>query len=186
MLKRLFDIVVSLVVFLVTLPLMLLIGLLIKIDSRGPVIFKQQRVGLGGEPFQFYKFRSMVEDAASRGPYYTSSKDPRITRMGRFLRKTSLDELPQLFNVLKGEMSIVGPRPDLPIQKDNYSLEDWMLRNTVRPGITGLAQVNGRSNSTFENRLHHDLKYAKTHNLMLDVAIILKTIQVVLLGKYLN
>lgn len=119
-------------------------------------------------------------------PYNTQQNDPRITRVGRFIRATSIDELPQLWNILKGEMSIVGPRPDLEIQKKDYKPEDWQLRNSVRPGITGLAQVNGRSNLSFEKRLDFDLTYARTHGFLLDMMIILRTAKVVFLGTNTN
>jgi lipopolysaccharide/colanic/teichoic acid biosynthesis glycosyltransferase len=122
-----------------------------------------------------YKFRSMVKNAGAIGPYYTASDDPRITRVGRFIRRTSLDELPQLFNVVKGDMSLVGPRPDVPAQRQLYTAEDWQLRCSVRPGITGLAQAELRSEATPEQRLALDLRYAREHSLPMDLCILAKT-----------
>jgi len=184
--KRLFDIIASLVLLILMSPLLIIVSIAISVESKGPFIFRQDRVGLNGKLFRINKFRSMFFTNNEPGSYYTEKNDHRITRVGRFIRDTSLDELPQLINVLTGDMSIVGPRPDLLIQKTEYGAADWDLRNTVRPGITGLAQVSGRSNSTFENRLHHDIEYAKTHNFLLDLKIILKTVQVVFLRKNLN
>ena len=186
LMKRLFDILTSLVLLTLMSPLLVMVGIAISVESKGPIIFRQDRVGFNGKIFRINKFRSMFFTNNEPGSYYTEKNDPRITRVGRFIRDTSLDELPQLINVLTGDMSIVGPRPDLLIQKTEYAAADWDLRNTVRPGITGLAQISGRSNSTFENRLYHDIKYSKTHNFFLDLKIIVKTIQVVLLRNNLN
>lgn len=184
--KRLLDIITSLILLILLSPLIFVVGILIKFDSHGPIIFSQQRVGLNGKLFSIYKFRSMHRDSEKLGPHSTSLNDSRITRFGRFIRATSLDELPQLINVLKGEMSIVGPRPDLVIQEKDYRPVDWNLRLSVRPGITGLAQVNGRSNCTFEERLHYDLEYARSHNFLLDLKILYKTATTVLLRKNTN
>lgn len=181
--KRLFDILISLVLLLLLLPLFVMVGIAIKVDSKGPIYFRQDRIGLNGEVFSMNKFRSMVFTGNVDETSLTIVNDPRITRVGAFIRGTSLDELPQLLNVLNGEMSIVGPRPDRLIQKEDYHPRDWNIRNRVRPGITGLAQISGRSNSTFENRLHHDIEYANTHNFFLDLKIIMKTIAVVLLRR---
>ena len=183
MLKRLFDILVSAAALLVLGPLFLLLALLIKLDSRGPVFFRQNRVGLGGMPFRIFKFRSMVVDAPKVGPFYTSANDPRITRVGRILRKTSLDELPQLLNVLLGEMSIVGPRPNVFEQRSQYTEEEWNLRNSVLPGITGLAQATKRSSATNEERNALDLDYVRRTSLLMDLRLILLTVrQVVFTG----
>lgn len=184
--KRLLDIITSLILLILLSPLMVMVSILIKLESSGPMVFTQQRVGLDGKLFSIYKFRSMYTDSEERGPHSTSQNDPRITKVGRIIRATSLDELPQLINVLKGEMSIVGPRPDLMIQKTDYSPEEWSLRISVRPGITGLAQVNGRSNCTFEERLHYDLEYARSHGFLLDLKILLETFAMVLLRKNTN
>ncbi len=183
MLKRLFDIVGSLCGLVLVAPLFALIAIAIKLDSRGPVFFRQKRVGLGGGPFLIFKFRSMVVDAPKLGPFYTSANDPRITRVGRILRKTSLDELPQILNVLRGEMSIVGPRPNVYEQRDQYTEEEWNLRNSVLPGITGLAQATRRSAATTEERNSLDLDYVRRSSLRLDLQLILMTVrQVVFTG----
>jgi lipopolysaccharide/colanic/teichoic acid biosynthesis glycosyltransferase len=184
--KRLLDTFTSLVLLILLSPLIALIGILIKLETSGPMFFTQQRVGLNGQLFSICKFRSMYVGSEIQGSHSTSENDPRITRVGRFIRATSLDELPQLVNVLKGEMSIVGPRPDLMIQKADYSPEDWNLRISVRPGITGLAQVNGRSNCTFEERLNYDLEYTRSHDILLDLKILFKTAEVVLFRKNIN
>jgi len=183
MLKRVFDVLVSGFALLVLAPVFLLLAVLIKLDSRGPVFFRQNRVGLGGAPFRIFKFRSMVVDAPKLGPFYTSAGDPRITRIGKLLRKTSLDELPQLLNVLLGEMSIVGPRPNVFEQRSQYTEEEWNLRNSVLPGITGLAQATKRSSATTEERNALDLDYVRHSSLVMDLRLILMTVrQVVFTG----
>jgi len=153
MTKRLFDILASLAVLIALSPVLLLTALAVALESGRPVLFRQVRLGRGGREFGMYKFRSMVKDAAAIGPYHTSANDPRITRVGRFIRRTSIDELPQLFNVLLGDMSVVGPRP-------------------VRPGITGLAQATLRSAATESQRLELDLRYVREQGLWLDLRII--------------
>jgi len=157
-------------------PLMLAAALAVWIDSGRPILFAQQRVGRGTQPFRLYKFRSMVVDAAQRGSHSTAQNDPRITRVGRVLRRSSVDELPQLLNVLSGDMSLVGPRPDVPAQRCNYTDEQWALRHSVRPGITGLAQALYRSRATPEQRLQADLDYAQHHGLLIDLRIIALTV----------
>lgn len=184
--KRLFDIVVSLVALLVFAPVMLVVALLIKWQSPGPVLFKQTRVGLGGAHFCIYKFRSMVVDAAEKGPYFTKGDDPRITPIGRIIRKTSVDELPQILNVLLGHMSLVGPRPDLPVQREGYTQEQWDKRNSVRPGITGLAQAVKRSSATHEERIALDLEYVDKSSVGFDIYVILLTIKQVLFARGTN
>lgn len=171
MIKRLFDVVGSLIALLLLSPLLLGTALAVALESGFPVLFRQTRVGLGGQTFGMLKFRSMVKNAASIGPYFTSANDPRITRVGRFIRRTSLDELPQLLNVLKGDMSLVGPRPDVPAQQSLYSETDWAQRCSVRPGITGLAQALYRSDSTEAQRLEADLRYTREASLWLDLKI---------------
>jgi lipopolysaccharide/colanic/teichoic acid biosynthesis glycosyltransferase len=175
--KRLFDVLVALVALVLLSPVLLAAALAVLLESGTPVVFRQQRVGLGGRPFEMLKFRSMVKDAASRGPYFTTGNDPRITRVGRILRRTSVDELPQLWNVLRGDMSLVGPRPDLPVQARDYRPEDWALRCSVRPGLTGLAQATLRSQATPEQRLAADLAYARGPGLMADLRILLMTLR---------
>ena len=174
-------------------PLFALIALLIKTTSKGPVIFRQVRCGLGGREFAFYKFRSMVENAEAAqsqlqhlnemsGPVFKIGKDPRCTPVGRFLRKFSLDELPQFINILKGDMSFVGPRPPLPQEVEDY--ERWQRRRLrMKPGLTCLWQVRGRNEIDFDEWMRLDLQYIDTWSLLLDIKIVLKTIPIVLLGK---
>jgi lipopolysaccharide/colanic/teichoic acid biosynthesis glycosyltransferase len=173
--KRGFDLVLSALSLLALSPLLAGAAAAIAVESGFPVLFRQQRVGLGGRTFAMLKFRSMVKDAASIGPYYTSGNDPRVTRVGRFLRRTSIDELPQLWNVLRGDMSLVGPRPDLPVQQSLYTPADWALRCSVRPGLTGLAQATLRSQATPEQRLAADLDYARHPGVWRDLRIIAMT-----------
>ena len=174
--NRMLDIVIASAALVALSPVMLVVGAAVAAESGRPVLFRQVRVGRGGRPFGMYKFRSMVRDAASLGPYHTSDGDPRITRVGRFIRRTSLDELPQLLNVLKGDMSLTGPRPDVPQQESLYRPEDWRLRCSVRPGITGLAQALVRSEGTPEQRLELDLRYVRDHDLALDLRILWLTL----------
>lgn len=175
--KKMFDISVSAVALLFLSPVLLVVAVLIMLDDPGTPFFRQLRVGLNGKTFWMYKFRSMKLNASETGPYYTQPNDPRITKVGRFIRRTSIDELPQLLNVLFGDMSIVGPRPDVPNQEKNYRPEQWRARTSVIPGITGLSQAMVRSDATHEQRTHLDLKYVDEHNFMLDMKIILMTIQ---------
>jgi len=191
--KRTFDIVASLVATLILAPLFLLVGFLIRLTSQGPVFFIQERVGLNKRRFHLYKFRTMVADAEERqpeiehlnevsGPVFKMTNDPRLTRFGKLLRKTSIDELPQLFNVLKGDMSLVGPRP-LPVRDYQGFRQDWQRRRfSVRPGITCLWQINGRSSTPFEKWMELDLKYIDQWSLWMDFKILAKTIPVVLKG----
>jgi exopolysaccharide biosynthesis polyprenyl glycosylphosphotransferase len=192
--KRSFDIIVSFLLLIGLLPFMGLISLLIKLTSEGPVFFPQKRVGLNGRRFTFYKFRSMLKNAEDMkknlqhlnemdGPVFKIDKDPRATTVGRFLRRTSLDELPQLFNVLRGDMSIVGPRPPLPEEVEKY--ERWQRRRlSMKPGLTCLWQVNGRNKiKDFKKWMELDLHYIDNWSLKLDFKIFLKTIFVVLAGR---
>ena len=174
--KRLLDLTLSLLALLLLSPVLLLAAFAIAVESGRPVLFVQQRVGRGGREFGMLKFRSMVKDAAAIGPYYTATEDPRITRVGRFIRRTSIDELPQLLNVLNGDMSLVGPRPDLPAQRADYSEADWRERCSVRPGITGLAQARLRSQATPAQRLELDLQYVRQAGLGLDFRILAWTL----------
>ncbi len=169
--KRLLDIVLSVSALLILSPLLVLTSLAIAAESGWPVLLRQSRMGFGGQPFGMFKFRSMVKNAAALGPYFTTSDDPRITRVGRWIRRTSVDELPQLLNVLRGDMSLVGPRPDLPVQRALYSDADWTQRCSVRPGITGLAQARIRSGGVEGERLALDLQYTREANLWLDLKI---------------
>jgi len=183
MIKRLFDIIVSLSAIVVVMPIMIIVAMLIRLETRGAIIFTQVRVGRYGYEFNIYKFRSMVVDAEAQGPYYTQEGDARVTRVGRIIRKTSLDELPQLYNVLIGDMSIVGPRPNVPAQKSGYKKTEWDKRNSIRPGITGLAQALMRSSATAEERTMLDLEYVDKVSLLFDIKIIIKTfLQIVTKG----
>lgn len=178
--KRLFDLFSSLFVLLCVLPLFLIVSIFIMLDNFGPVFYTQKRIGLNGREFSMYKFRSMRVNADKIGPYFTSENDPRITRVGRWLRRTSIDELPQLLNVLLGSMSVVGPRPNVAQQEQLYTAENWRKRNTVKPGITGLAQATKRSAATVEERDSLDLEYVDKHNIMFDLKIIFMTIKQVI------
>ncbi len=170
--KRVLDILLCLLALSLLSPLMLLTAVAVALESGFPVLFVQQRVGRGGREFRMFKFRSMVKNAAAVGPHSTGSNDPRITRVGRFIRRTSLDEMPQLLNVVKGDMSLVGPRPDVPAQRAEYSQSDWAERCSVRPGITGLAQARLRSQATPAQRLALDLQYVRECGLALDLRIL--------------
>lgn len=174
--KRLFDLVVGTLLLLLSLPLFLVAALAVLLSSRGPVFYRQTRVGRGCREFRILKFRSMVADADRIGPHSTAKGDPRITRVGRILRRTSLDELPQLLNVLAGQMSLVGPRPDLPEQMSLYTPEERELRHSVRPGITGPAQVKLRHEGTLEERKALDLDYARRAGVWLDLKILFLTV----------
>jgi len=191
-LKRAMDVVLSALTLLVAAPLMALIALAIHLDSPGPVLYRQTRVGRDGRTFTLHKFRSMKKGAdeerekllrlnETTGPIFKIRRDPRLTRTGRILRRLSLDELPQLWNVLRGEMSLVGPRPPMPREVEEY--EEWHRRRLdIAPGITGLWQVSGRSDLTFDEMVMLDLFYAENWSLGLDVSILLRTVPSVLLG----
>ena len=184
-LKRLFDIVVSLAVLLLTAPAILVFALLVCIDSQGPAFYRQRRVGLFGEPFDVIKLRSMRTDAEANGAQWAAKDDPRVTRIGNFIRKTRIDELPQLWTVLKGEMSFVGPRPERPefVADLVQYLPYYAERHMVKPGITGWAQINypyGASIEDARHKLEYDLYYAKNYSPFLDLLILLQTLRVVL------
>lgn len=191
--KRLMDVVgASVALVILALP-MALLALAIKLESRGPVLFWQYRLGEDGIPFRFFKFRSMVADAEARraelaavneaeGPIFKIRQDPRITRVGRWMRKSSLDETPQLFHVLLGQMTLVGPRPPLPAEVENY--EPWQReRLTVRPGLTCIWQISGRSDIPFERWVELDIEYVRRRSLLLDLSILLRTIPAVFTGR---
>jgi exopolysaccharide biosynthesis polyprenyl glycosylphosphotransferase len=192
-LKRVFDSVLAGLVLILTLPMLLIAAVVIKLDSRGPVLFKQVRVGKDGELFEMFKLRTMVRDAEamrseledqneSSGALFKMRSDPRVTRVGRFLRKSSIDELPQLWNVLRGDMSIVGPRPALPAETERWT-PDLHDRLRVLPGITGMWQVSGRSEADFELYRRLDLYYVDNWSLTHDLKIVLKTILVVFTAR---
>ena len=173
--KRIIDIFVSLVLVVVLLPVFAIVFIAIRLSSKGPAIFKQERAGKNGKPFIFYKFRTMKHNVEPFGPSPKSSVDPRLTKIGKFLREYSLDELPQLFNVLKGNMSIIGPRPLYISQMAEWD-QRQKKRLLVKPGLTGLAQILGRGQLTREEKLELDVKYVETVKLWLDIKIITITI----------
>ena len=202
--KRTLDIVGSLVLLITLSPVMLIIAALVKATSRGPVLFKQTRIGQRGQPFPMLKFRSMRPNAGSAihqdyvtwfinssgkqpagndSGVFKITNDPRITPIGRILRNTSLDELPQFLNVLMGQMSLVGPRPPLPYEVEQY--KPWHCRRVLeaKPGITGLWQVTGRSRTTFDEMVRLDLRYARSYSLWMDIKILLATPKAVISGK---
>ena len=178
--KRIFDVFASILCIILFSPVMLLTAVLVKATSRGPLIFKQERVGLHNKPFQMYKFRSMaVQTETEEKKGWTTRNDPRVTRIGRFIRKTSIDELPQLFNVLKGDMSLVGPRPERPqyVEKFREEIPRYMVKHQVRPGMTGWAQVNGyRGNTSIRKRIEHDIYYIENWSVGLDLKILILTV----------
>lgn len=184
--KRLIDLLGSVIGLIVLSPIIFIVSLLIKFESKGPVIFSQDRIGKDGRVFKMYKFRSMVINAEElkeklkeqnemSGPMFKMKEDPRVTKVGKFIRKTSIDELPQLVNVLKGEMSLVGPRPSLPKEVEQF--EEWMMeRLEVKPGLTCYWQVSGRNNIDFEDWMKLDIKYVREKNLIIDIKLIFKTV----------
>ena len=192
-LKNAIDYLVGIIIFIFFIPVYLIIGLAIKFNSPGPVFYQQKRLTKGCKVFYMYKFRSMFVDADKRlaelrkyneadGPIFKIKKDPRITTVGRFIRRFSIDELPQIINVLRGELSLVGPRPPLPQEVKQYG--EWeMKRMNVKQGITGLWQISGRSELSFEEMARLDLYYIQNWSIEMDIKIILKTFPTILLGK---
>jgi len=184
--KRAFDIIFSVFILIILIPFIIIIAVIIKLDSAGPVFVKLERVGQKGRKFLFFKFRSMIEGAhamkkdliayneRSDGPLFKMKNDPRITRFGKFLRKTSIDEIPQFFNVIKGDMSVVGPRPHEPEEVSRYQKDHKKLL-TIKPGMTGMAQVSGRSDLNFEEEATLDVYYIENWSLLLDLQLIFRT-----------
>lgn len=187
--KNLFDRIGSIILFILILPILLIIGILIKLEDGGKIFFLQKRVGKNKKIFKIYKFRTMKENAPdirlADGSTFNSDNDPRVTKIGKFLRRTSLDELAQILNIMKGEMSFVGPRPDLPDHLKLYEGEEFK-KLTVKPGITGYAQVNGRNDLPWKERFKYDIYYAENCSILLDIKIILRTICIVFTGKGVN
>ena len=183
--KRCIDLILSLIGMIVLIPVFIITAIAIKLDSKGKVIFAQERVGYKGNKFRMYKFRSMVSDAEElksklldknemSGPMFKMKEDPRVTKVGKFIRRTSIDELPQIINVIKGEMSLVGPRPSLPNEVEQF--EPWMMeRLSVKPGLTCYWQVSGRSDINFDDWMKLDVKYVRERNLLIDIKLILRT-----------
>lgn len=182
--KRLMDIFIASIGFLCAFPLIIVIGILIKLESKGSCFYNQIRVGKDGRLFRIYKLRSMHVDAEKGGPQWAQENDPRVTKIGRYIRKTRIDEIPQLINIIKGDMSVVGPRPERPyfIEEFKKDIPEYIHRLTVKPGLTGWAQVNGGYELSPRDKLERDLYYIKNQSILLDIKIILKTIKVVLSG----
>lgn len=191
--KRLLDLIISLLLFIILIPIYIVLVIWIKLDSKGEAVFTQTRIGKNGKPFTIYKFRTMVKDADKmfkrdlsretiHGFVFQEKNDPRITKSGKFLRKTSLDELPQLINIIKGDMSLIGPRPEIEDVVKFYS-DYENVRLLVRPGVSGLAQVNGRGNLELKQTINYDIKYIDNFSLWNDFKIFLKTFKVVFLRE---
>lgn len=195
---RIVEILLAAFCIVLTMPIMIIIGIFIRLDSPGPALFWQYRIGLDGKTFKFVKFRTLYCDARERFPElyaykYTDEEiktlifklrgDPRVTRMGRWLRSSTLDELPNFWNVLTGDMALVGPRPELPEMMRYYNTQEMMSKFSVRPGITGLSQVSGRGELSFLETAMYDIDYVKNRNLALDIEILLKTLFSVILRK---
>lgn len=186
--KRALDVIASFLGLVILSPILLIVAILIKLESKGPAIFSQSRIGLNGKEFKMYKFRSMVQNAEElkeklakqnemSGPMFKMKNDPRVTKVGKFIRKTSIDELPQLLNILKGDMTLVGPRPSLPREVEKF--ESWMLKRLeVKPGLTCYWQVSGRNNIDFYDWMKLDLKYVNDMSFWLDIKLIFKTVAV--------
>ena len=186
--KRALDVIASFLGLVILSPILLIVAILIKLESKGPAIFSQSRIGLNGKEFKMYKFRSMVQNAEElkeklakqnemSGPMFKMKNDPRVTKVGKFIRKTSIDELPQLLNILKGDMTLVGPRPSLPREVEKF--ESWMLKRLeVKPGLTCYWQVSGRNNIDFYEWMKLDLKYVNDMGFWLDIKLIFKTVAV--------
>lgn len=175
--KRVIDILASIFIIILIFPILLIVAILVKLDSRGEVIFKHKRIGINGKAIYVYKFRTMVPNAMKIGPESTSIGDSRITKIGKKLRKYSIDELPQLLNILKGDMSLIGPRP---MAYKKTLMEKERIKLKVRPGLTGLAQVMGRSSLKPEAKIGYEIEYVNDYNLIMDLKIIVKTIKIVI------
>lgn len=178
--KRIIDLILASIAFILFLPALIFLAILVKLDSPGPIFYIHTRVGLNGKEFMCFKFRSM-KTGSDPNTLADSASDQRITNLGKFLRASSLDELPQLLNVILGDMSIVGPRPALPVQVKHFS-ERETLKLSVKPGITGWTQVNGRNSIPYDKRVELDVWYAENHNIFLDIWIMLRTFKVLILG----
>lgn len=182
--QRVLNIILSLIGLAIGIPLVIIFGIRIKIEDNGPITYKQERLGKGGKRFYIYKLRSMRTDAEKFGAQWAEKDDPRITKVGRFIRKTRIDEIPQLFNILKGDMSLIGPRPERPqfTEQFNREIPGFINRLAVKPGLTGWAQVNGGYDMTPAEKLVEDIYYIKNRSVVLDFKIIFKTVAVVLTG----
>ena len=177
--KRMTDILISLILLIVSSPLLIIVAIAIKVDSKGPIFFLHERTGFKGKPFKMIKFRGMIDNALAFGPGLTQVNDPRITRVGKILRRTSIDEIPQVINVLKGEMSIIGPRPEITSITQNYSSGHKKVFD-FKPGITGISQISGRQTLTPEQRAEMEINYYNNENFWNDSKILFKTIFIVI------
>lgn len=181
--KKIIDLIFAFLFFLLLSPIFIIVAILIKLDSEGPIIFKHKRIGKDCKVINVFKFRTMIKNAIFMGPEYTRDNDSRITKIGKILRKTSLDELPQLWNIFHGDMSLIGPRPDAYTENPT----DFQRKRTkILPGITGLAQVKGRSNLTEQKREEYDLEYVKKYSFLFDLKIFFQTIKVIILKQGSN
>ena len=182
--QRVLNIILSLIGLAIGIPLVIIFAIRIKIEYNGPITYKQERLAKGGKRFYIYKLRSMRTDAEKFGAQWAEKDDPRITKVGRFIRKTRIDEIPQLFNILKGDMSLIGPRPERPqfTEQFNREIPGFINRLAVKPGLTGWAQVNGGYDMTPAEKLVEDIYYIKNRSVLLDFKIIFKTVAVVLTG----
>ncbi|SFE18920.1 sugar transferase [Peptostreptococcus sp. D1] len=182
--QRFFDILLSFVGLLIGVPIILFFGMLIKIEDRGPILYKQERLGKYGREFYVYKLRSMRTDAEKFGAQWAEKDDPRITKVGRFIRKTRIDEIPQLINILKGDMGIIGPRPERSVFTKEFeeAFPNFVYRLAIKPGLTGWAQVNGGYEIGPGEKLEYDLYYIKNRSVMLDIKIVLMTAKVIFTG----
>jgi lipopolysaccharide/colanic/teichoic acid biosynthesis glycosyltransferase len=182
LIKRLTDVLISILVLLFTFPVLLISAIAIRLESKGPALFIQERTGLQGKKFKMYKFRGMIDNALAYGPELTQVDDPRITKVGKFLRRTSIDEIPNFINVLLGEMSIIGPRPEIISITWGYSLEQKKVFQ-FKPGITGYSQINGRQLLSPEERVRMEIEYYKNENFLHDILLLFHTIKVVITNK---
>ncbi|MFZ2324240.1 MAG: sugar transferase [Ignavibacteriaceae bacterium] len=182
LLKRLTDIFFSISLLIITSPLLIVAAIAIKLESKGPILFLHERTGLNGKPFKMIKFRGMVDNALQIGPELTQVNDPRITRVGKILRRTSIDEIPQVFNVLKGEMSLIGPRPEVISITSNYNTQQKKVFE-FKPGITGISQINGRQMLSPEERTLMEINYYRNESFLGDLKIIFKTFFVIISNK---
>lgn len=184
--KRTFDVIASLIGLIVGIPLIFIFGILIKLEDNGPIIYKQERLGKDHKKFNVYKLRSMKTDAEKiGGAQWAKKNDDRVTKVGKFIRKTRIDEIPQLFNILKGDMSLIGPRPERPelTYKFNKEIPGFVNRLCIKPGLTGLAQVNGGYDISAEEKLKWDMIYIKKRSIFMDINILFKTVGVIFTGE---
>ncbi|WP_426272414.1 sugar transferase [Exiguobacterium sp. R-17] len=183
--ENIINVFFALILLTITLPILLFSGIMIKVSSKGPIFYSQVRIGINNKKFKIYKLRTMRIDAEKNGAKWATVNDPRITKVGKFLRKTRIDELPQLINIIKRDMNFIGPRPEREVFANEFIKinNDFSLRTKVRPGLTGLAQIEGGYDLNFEEKLHYDLKYIESKNIKMDFHIVIRTIRVILTGE---